>query len=228
MLCFIKSNVVSLISQTPTVIPGAKPLLQNIRLPTRPMRTCSTISRSTIFQSHATVAREHPRVLFPSECSPAHQARQEGMGTHRARSAGIEELAATAERARGDWFRFPLVASRLSSVATAGRAGLRAANSGNPGRPWPPAWANSQQLAFFEISSETSAEDVGFPSQHENMPAGRRPEHAPSSAAGKGCFHRTSTNWRVLPRRWYPFTSFTVRRTYDVNVLRRRMHVFFA
>jgi len=34
------------------------------------------------------------------------------------------------------------------------------------------------------------------------MPAGRRPEHAPSSAAGPGLFSTAPvTNWRLLPRR---------------------------
>jgi hypothetical protein len=53
------------------------------------------------------------------------------------------------------------------------------------------ALAGIDLLTFFLISSETPPAWAGLVSQHDNMPAGRRPEHAPSSAAGTGCFYRT-------------------------------------
>src|SRR5438067_6146649 len=53
---------------------------------------------------------------------------------------------------------------------------------------------------FSTIFRETPDEGSGLSRQNENMPAGRRPEHAPSSAAGQGLF----LNWRILLRRWYP------------------------
>jgi hypothetical protein len=41
---------------------------------------------------------------------------------------------------------------------------------------------------------ETPAQTPGFISPVAHMPAGRRPEHAPSSAAGQGLFFSTAPN----------------------------------
>jgi hypothetical protein len=50
---------------------------------------------------------------------------------------------------------------------------------------------------FPQNFAETPPDGLGSIPQKQNMPTGRRPEHAPSSAAGQGLF----LNWRTILRR---------------------------
>jgi hypothetical protein len=61
--------------------------------------------------------------------------------------------------------------------------------------------------AIFRFSSETLHPVAGFVLQHDNMPAGRRPEHAPSSAAGTGLSPPRCTE---LARIHAPLISFSI------------------